>query len=207
MSGAYVGDSGIEERRYYDFNKNQFGASFSLTTPYLNFSADTDGQRSLDVFGQSIRIKAAKVGQDLIQVQVYSRPLDNSISRATGWPRHMFILYDNGTRLWELERTKDGSINFPKRKNEQVEQYLKKWRGKLKGPLTVTVDRARFEQAMAAQETRQGQRYDAFNRNSNYAVRWVINRSITYGNRDVLPDGLGFGGGLGYAPGFGDPNK
>ena len=93
-------------------------------------------------------------------------------------------------------------VGFPKLKTEgEVKAYKQKWSGQLKGPLTLTVDKAQFAQALAAQETRQGQRYDAFARNSNYAVRWVINQSITYGI------GAASKGGLGYAPGFGDPTK
>ena len=48
----------------------------------------------------------------------------------------------------------------------------------------------------------EGQRYFAGYHNSNYAVRWVINQSITYGI-GAEPKGR-----LGWAPDFlGDPTK
>ena len=111
------------------------------------------------------------------------------------------MVYDNGTKLWELTN-RNGRIHFNKPKGEQVQKYFKNWEGKLKGPLIVTVDRARFEQARVAQEAREGQPYRFYRHNSNYAVRGVINQSITYGI-GAAPEGN-----LGWAPDFiGDPTK
>jgi len=62
-SAIYYGPATLESRRYYDFREDQFGASTGISSPYGNFYANTDGQRSLNVFGQDIRIKAAKAGQ------------------------------------------------------------------------------------------------------------------------------------------------
>jgi len=151
--------------------------------------ANTDGQRYLTVDGESIRVKAAKAGHAVF-ADVYSRPLDNPASKATGWPRHMFIVYDNGTKLWELEN-RNGRISFPKRSPREVRGYFENWQGQLRGPLTVTVDRAQFDDALAAQETRAGQPYRADYENSNYAVRWVIQHSITYGIGPVPKESLG----------------
>ena len=115
----------------------------------------------------------------------------------------MLFVYDNGTKLWELTRTPTGRIHFNKSNTkEQVDIYKQDWAGKLKGPLTVTVNKAQFEQALAAQETREGQRYFGGHKNSNYAVKWVINQSITYGI------GAAPKGSLGWTPdGIGDPTK
>ena len=189
-----------EARAYYDFRENQLGAGVRTEVPFGHIAANTDGQRSLTLAGQSIRVKAAKAGQAVF-VDVYSRPLDNDFSRATGWPRHMFIVYDNGTKLWELEN-RNGRISFPKRTPEEVGAYFGRWEDQLKGPLTVTVDRADFERALSAQEARAGQPYRADYKNSNYAVRSVIQQSITYGIGPVPKESLG--GPRGAPGGLGD---
>jgi len=64
QAGVYYGVSAAgqtaEARAYYDFRENQFGSSVRADSPFGNFYANTDGQRSLN--GQSLRKQAAQAG-------------------------------------------------------------------------------------------------------------------------------------------------
>ena len=73
-STIYYGQSTLQERRYYDFKEDQFGASIEFNSPYVYFFANTDGQRSLIVLGEVIRIKAKQSSQ-----------LDESAIRFNWW--------------------------------------------------------------------------------------------------------------------------
>ena len=117
----------------------------------------------------------------------------------------MSMVYNNGQNLWELLND-NGRIHINKLEGvDRVKAELASWGEQLKGPLLVSVDPAKFGPALAKQEAREGQSYYGhfFFDNSNYAVRWVINQSITYGIGPAFPKG-----GLGWAPDFlGDPTK
>ena len=130
-------------------------------------------------------------------VEIYYRP-------ALGKGQHMLMVYNNGQNLWELLND-NGRIHINKLEGDRVQAELDRWGKQLKGPLLVTVDPAKFGPALAAQEAREGQSYylHFFFDNSNYAVRWAINQSITYGIGPAVPKGS-----LGWAPDFlGDPTK
>jgi len=60
--GVSAAGASAEARGYYDFREDQFGASIGLNSPYGGAFANTDGQRSASVLGQSIRLKAAEAG-------------------------------------------------------------------------------------------------------------------------------------------------
>jgi len=146
---------------------------------------------------------AEQSSQASMLVEVYYRPLDNDFSKWAGSPGHLFIVYNNGQNLWELLGP-NGKIHFNKPTGDQVQAYLEKWNGQLKGPLLVSVDPAKFGQALADQEALEGQSYyrHFFFNNSNFGVRWVINQSITYGIGPAPK------GGFGWAPDFfGNPTQ
>ncbi|OGW91686.1 MAG: hypothetical protein A3D28_05035 [Omnitrophica bacterium RIFCSPHIGHO2_02_FULL_63_14] len=60
--GVAAAGQTAEARAYYDFRENQFGSSVRADSLLGNFYANTDGQRSLNLGGEDIRIKVAKAG-------------------------------------------------------------------------------------------------------------------------------------------------
>jgi RHS repeat-associated protein len=203
LAGYYQNNgTSVEGRAYYSGREGDWNASVEIATSFGYLYADTNGKRYASVYGFPIRLKAAKASQavyapgETMSVDIYSRP-----AFLNG--QHMLLVYDSGTKLWELTKTPNWRIHFNTPASAKgVEAYKRRWGSQLNGPLTVTVNKAQFGQALTDQEAREGDWYNPGYHNSNYAARWVIYQSITYGI------GAGPKPNLGWAPDFiGDPTQ
>lgn len=165
-----------------------------------------------NIIGESIAY-ANQIGRGgaTKSLSVYSRPL-NALAAGRLHPatygvvntiaRHMLIYDPNAGNVWEMDRSPSNKIVVREYVGQAASEYLARYGKYLSQPLVVQVDPGKYELAkMNYRKKWEGQQYNADDRNSNFAVKNVIEQS----GGDLGACANDYCRELGIVPGF--PNR